>query len=92
MGRMRDLHKRAGAPKSPGPLPARLTGNRCYWTVNFQDLGWLPAVVEFWSSALSAGSFAPVVTVALVGRPRAEVARRVEGRLPGRCGVADQRP
>jgi hypothetical protein len=50
----------------PRPSAVRLTSSLpCYWTVNFQLLDWLPAMVGFWSSALPAKSCAPVVTVAL---------------------------
>jgi hypothetical protein len=54
------------ALSSPGPPPVRLAASLpCYWTVNFQLLLWLPVMFGFWSSALPAKSFAPVVTVAL---------------------------
>jgi hypothetical protein len=59
---------RAGAPPRSLDLPpVRLTsGLPCYYlTVNFQLLGWLPAMLGFWSSGLPAESFAPVITVAL---------------------------
>jgi hypothetical protein len=36
-----------------------------YWTLNFQLLGWLFAMLGFWSSGLPTKSCAPVVTVAL---------------------------
>ena len=49
----------------PRPSARAAYGEPYLRTVNLQFLGWLPAWVEFWSSALPARSCAPVVTVAL---------------------------
>ena len=59
-------------PKGPGmasPTPVEIGCSYLYriayrFTVNFQLLDWLPAVLGSWSSLLPARSVAPVVIVA----------------------------
>jgi hypothetical protein len=75
LGRIHLLRTRVNKGKEKGPDPdieLRLSVRAAYaeslpsyWTLNFQLLGWLPAVFRFWSRALPAKSCAPVVTVAL---------------------------